>query len=99
MNTAAAVRPAGSGIRLDIRVTPRASRTGIEGLRNGRLVVRVTAPPVDSAANEAVVAVLADFLDVPKRAVRVTLGGNSRNKTVEVDGITVDHATERLRVV
>jgi uncharacterized protein (TIGR00251 family) len=77
----------GAPLRLDLRVIPRAPRSSIDGLRDGRVVVRVTAPPVDDAANDAVVALLADELDVPRRAVRVVAGATSRNKTVTIEGV------------
>jgi uncharacterized protein (TIGR00251 family) len=71
-------------VRLDIRVMPRASKNAVSGTHAGRLVVRVTAPPVDDAANEAVVELLADTYGVPKRSVRIVSGHASRNKTVEI---------------
>ena len=67
---------------------PRSSRNGIDGKRDGRLLVRVTAPPVDDAANEAVVALLAQTFAVPRAAIRIVSGATSRNKTVEVRGLT-----------
>jgi uncharacterized protein (TIGR00251 family) len=91
-----AIRGVINGVRIEIRVTPRASRTSVEGIRGGRVLVRVTAPPVDSAANEAVVALMAGVFDVSKRAVRVIAGGTARNKVIEVDGVTVRDATARL---
>jgi uncharacterized protein (TIGR00251 family) len=80
------VRSTPAGVRFDVRVQPRASRTAIVGPRDGRLVVHVTAPPVDAAANEAVVDLLARALAVPKRMVRIVAGQRSRNKTVEIVG-------------
>jgi uncharacterized protein YggU (UPF0235/DUF167 family) len=74
-------------VRLDLRVVPRAPRTEVGGLRDGRLLVRVTAPPVDDAANDAVIRALADALDVPRQAIRITAGAASRNKTVEISGV------------
>ena len=62
-----AITSTATGVRLAIRVMPRSPRTAIDGIRDGRLIVRVTAPPVDGAANDAVVAALADALDLPKR--------------------------------
>jgi uncharacterized protein len=73
-----------TGTRFDVRVMPRASRTSIDGVRDGRLLVRVTAPPVDRAANEAAVLVLARALDVPPAVVRISSGQTQRNKTVEI---------------
>jgi len=96
MSTPAPVSAAVGGVRIDVRVTPRASRTRIDGVRDGRIVVRVTAPPVDSAANDAVLAAIADQLGVAKRAVRLVSGGRGRQKVVEVDGVDVPTATERL---
>ena len=74
-------------MRLDVRVLPRASRNAVEGFRDGRLVIRVTAPPVDGAANEATVALLAKTLRLAPRAFRVVAGETSRNKTIEIDGV------------
>jgi uncharacterized protein (TIGR00251 family) len=71
-------------MRVDIRVIPRSPRNAVGDTRDGRLIVRVTAPPVDSAANEAVVETLAAHFAVPKRAVRIVAGGRSRNKTIEI---------------
>ena len=55
----AAIRPRGTATRIDLRVTPRASKNAVDGFRDSRVVVKVTAPPVDAAANDAVVALLA----------------------------------------
>ncbi len=74
-------------VRFSVRVQPRSSRTGVEGLHGDALKVRVNAPPVDGAANEAVVAVLAEALGVSRRAVRIVSGESSRSKVVEVDGV------------
>lgn len=90
------VRAAPRGARVDVRVIPRSPRMGVEGVRDGRLLVRVTAPPVDSAANEAVVAVLADVLGVAKRSVRLVSGASARNKVVEIDSIDAATAARRL---
>jgi hypothetical protein len=59
------------------------------------LKVRLAAPPVDGAANDALVTLLADELDVARRAVRIVSGESSRSKTVQIDGIDADHV-ERL---
>jgi uncharacterized protein (TIGR00251 family) len=82
------VRATATGVRVDLRVIPRAPKNQIAGVREGRLLVRVTAPPVDSAANDAVIALMAKALGVPKRAVRLVAGETSRNKTVEIEGIS-----------
>jgi uncharacterized protein (TIGR00251 family) len=85
-------------MRLDIRVTPRASRSRIDGVRDGRLIVRVTAPPVDSAANAAVIALLAAALDVPKRQISIAHGETSRNKSVEITGLSDEQVRARLQL-
>ena len=90
------MRSTPTGIRLDVRLTPRASRTEIGGVRDGRLVVRVTAPPVDRAANDALVEALADALDVPRRAVLIVAGQTSRQKTVEVRETSEAWVRQRL---
>jgi uncharacterized protein len=88
MNGPLDITTTATGIRLGLRVVPRAPRTAIEGVRAGRLLVRVTAPPVDRAANEAVVAVLAAALGLPLRSIRIVSGATGRNKTVEIIGVT-----------
>ena len=77
-----------AGLRVPVRVIPRASRTSIDGVRDGRLLIRVTAPPVDRAANDAVVETLAHVLDLPRAAVRIVSGDTSKNKVVEIAGMS-----------
>ena len=77
-------------MRVSVHVQPRATRSEIVGLHGAALKVRLQAPPVDGAANEALVALLAERLGVARRAVRVVAGASSRAKTVEVDGTTED---------
>jgi uncharacterized protein len=78
----------GSVLRVAVHVQPRASRSEIIGQHGAALKVRVQAPPIDGAANEALVRLLADSLGVPLRSVRVVAGATSRTKTVEIDGTT-----------
>ena len=87
------------GVRIDVRVTPRAGQTKVGPVKDGRLGVRVTAPPVDGAANDAVVRTLAAFFDVGRRAVRVVSGETGRNKTVEITGVTESDVAMRIRDV
>jgi uncharacterized protein (TIGR00251 family) len=86
----------GGGVIIDVRVIPRAAKSGIAGVRDGALLVRLNAPPIDGAANEELIAVIASALDVPKRAVTIATGDRSRQKRVRVDGITIAHAASRL---
>jgi hypothetical protein len=71
---------------LEVRVQPRARKNEL-AVRDGRVIVRVTTPPVEGKANAAVCALLAKSLGVPKRAVRVQRGAASRDKLVFVDGM------------
>jgi uncharacterized protein (TIGR00251 family) len=82
--------------RLNLRVTPRASKNALEGFRGDALIVRVTAPPVDSAANEAVIELLARALDIPKRQITITRGSTGRNKVVDIDGVSRDQLISLL---
>ena len=75
------------GVRFTVRVQPRASRSEVVGAHGGALKVRLQAPPVDGAANAALVDLLAESLGVPRRAVRVVAGASCRSKTVDVDGV------------
>jgi uncharacterized protein len=86
------------GTRLEVRVMPRASRTGLDGVRDGRVLVRVTAPPVDRAANDAAVRALADALDLPAATVRISAGHTHRNKTVEI-AMPIDDVRRRLKAI
>lgn len=69
----------------------------IAGWRDGVLLLKVTAPPVDSAANAAVIDLLSSSLDVPKRAVGILRGETSRLKHVRVGGLSLDDVRARLR--
>jgi hypothetical protein len=73
-----------------VRVQPRASRDEIVGEMGGALRVRVTAPPVDDRANAAVCRLLADELKIAVSAVRILAGQRSRNKRVEIRGVTAE---------
>ena len=79
-----AVRRDGDRLIFSIRVTPRASANTIAGERDGALLVRVTAPPIEGKANDAVVALLAKALSVPRGEVRVERGAAARIKRVSV---------------
>jgi uncharacterized protein (TIGR00251 family) len=85
-----------NGIVLDIRVVPRAGRSGVAGTRGDALVVRLGAAPVEGAANEELVEVIADLFDVPKRAVAIVAGVRSRKKRVSVAGVDLATASSRL---
>jgi uncharacterized protein (TIGR00251 family) len=81
---------------LDVEVQPRAPRTEMVGWREGRLRVRLAAPPVEGAANAALVALLADTLDLPKRQVRIATGATGRRKQIRIDGLDRAAVAARL---
>jgi uncharacterized protein (TIGR00251 family) len=69
---------------LEIRVIPRARKSEFGGERDGRQVVRLAVPPVDGAANAALIAFLAEHFQVPSSRIRIVAGERSRNKRVEI---------------
>jgi len=71
-----------------VRVTPRASRNAIEGEYQDALKVRITSPPLDGRANEAVRRILAETLKVPVSAVRIVAGEKNRTKRVAIHGVS-----------
>ena len=76
------------GLVFDVRVIPRAARAGIAGTRDNALLVRLTAPPVEGAANEQLIEVLAKALEVSKHAVTIIAGERNRLKRVQVRGVS-----------
>ena len=81
---------------LDIRVVPRAAKAGVAGTRDGAILIRLTAPPVEGAANAELIEILADLLDRPRRAITIIAGERGRSKRVRVSGVTLDAALKRL---
>jgi uncharacterized protein (TIGR00251 family) len=75
-----------AGITFDVQVVPRASRDRLGPVHGDRLKVQLTAAPVDGAANEALVALLAKTLGRPRSDVRILRGATGRKKTVRVGG-------------
>jgi uncharacterized protein (TIGR00251 family) len=71
--------------RFNIKLIPRASRNEMVEMPDGTLKVRLTAPPVDGAANEALIAFLSDTWDIPKSSIRIVSGLTSRNKVIETE--------------
>jgi hypothetical protein len=87
------------GAEVSVRVIPRAGRDAVAGERDGALLVRLAAAPVDGAANEALVRVLAETLGVPRRAVALVSGERSRRKRVRIAGLTAAAAARRLSAI
>lgn len=88
----------GNAVVLDISVQPRSSSTGIVGVHDGALRVRLTAPPVDGAANAALIAWCAKALGVRRADVSIVSGQTSRRKRVAIQGISATHVVECLQV-
>jgi uncharacterized protein (TIGR00251 family) len=87
----------GDAVRFSVRLQPRASKNEIAGLQGVALKVRVTAPPVDGLANEAMVELLSTALEVSRRNVCIVSGHSSRTKVVEISGADLK-AVQRLAV-
>lgn len=87
------------GSRFQVYVQPRASRAEITGLHGDALRVRLTAPPVEGRANEALVALLAGFLGLPKSRLSIVSGATSRTKSVEVEGMSPQEVVARFQTV
>lgn len=85
-----------AGVSFAVRVIPRAGRTAVAGERGDALLVRLAASPVDGAANDALIELLADIFDRPKRDVTILSGHPSRDKRVAITGVTPDRATALL---
>jgi uncharacterized protein (TIGR00251 family) len=83
--------------KISVLVKPRASRDSIEGWKEGSLIVRLGAPPVEGAANKALIKLLADKVRVAKGKVRIVSGEKGRNKVVEFEGVALEELKERLR--
>lgn len=90
------VRATADGVTIEILVQPRAARERFGPVHGDRIKVAVTAPPVDGAANDAVVALLARVFECPRRDIEVVMGQSSRRKTVRIAGVSANDVQERL---
>ena len=82
----------GMGTELRVRVQPRASRNAILGPYDGATRIALTAPPVEGAANAALLAYLAEIFGVSKRSVTLMRGQTARSKLVQVAGVSMEQA-------
>lgn len=90
------LQPRAEGVAIEVRVTPKSSRESIGPERDGRLVVKVSAPPEDGKANAAVCNLVAKQLGLAKSRVVVDSGETSRSKRLIATGISIGEATNRL---
>ena len=84
------------GVLLRVRVQPKASRNAVVGITTEYVRVAVTSPPVDGAANQALIAFLSKALDVRKGQIALKSGDHSRTKTLLIESISVDQVREAL---
>ncbi|PKN81286.1 MAG: YggU family protein [Deltaproteobacteria bacterium HGW-Deltaproteobacteria-1] len=82
------IRETKNGLSFDIHVNPHASRAGISGISEGMLKLKVTAPPVEGAANEACIDLLAKTLKLRKSQMKISAGAKGRKKTILVSEIS-----------
>lgn len=76
------------GVIFGVRVVPRASKSEIAGEIDGNLRVRISAPPVDGAANAELIRALAKYFDVAKSSVEIVSGQTSKTKRIRINGVT-----------
>lgn len=80
--------PSGESVIIRVRLTPRSSRNAVVGRTDGVFRIKLTAPPVEGKANQALIAFLAKALRIPKRAIGIVSGEKSREKTLSIEGLT-----------
>lgn len=90
--------PDEGNITISVRVIPRSSRNEISGLVGDAIKVKLTAPPVEGAANEHLIRFLAKSLDINRARIRIASGERSREKLVAFSGLTVAEM-ERLKTL
>ncbi len=90
------ITEANGSVTFAVRVVPRSSRSQIAGVEGGALKIKLTAPPVDGAANAALIEFVAEWLGVRRSAVSIVSGDKARNKLVRVNGVTRAQVLERM---
>jgi uncharacterized protein (TIGR00251 family) len=93
------LRESKKGLTFDIQVIPHASRAEIAGVQEGAFKVKVTAPPVEGAANEACIKLLADKLGLKKSQMEISSGAKSRKKTVMIKDISKEELQIKINNV
>ncbi len=91
------VREWDAALELTLHVQTRARRSEIVGFHGGALKLKVSAPPVENAANRAIVEFFADLLDLARSRIRIISGVKSRDKVLSIEGISLDAFQSRLR--
>ena len=93
------LRESKKGITFDIQVIPNASRAEIADVQEGAFKVKVTAPPVEGAANEACIKLLANELGLKKSQIKISSGAKSRKKTVMIKDISKEELQIKINNV
>jgi uncharacterized protein (TIGR00251 family) len=96
MSKATFLRAESEGVMLSVKLQPRASANEIGEALGDELRIKVTAPPVDSAANEALIRLLAETLDCPRNRIELVRGNTSRHKVLRLHGISAEIALAKL---
>ena len=90
------ITEANGGVTFSVRVVPRSSRNQIVGVEGGELKIKLTAPPVEGAANSALIEFVAKWLGVRRSAVSIVGGDKARNKIVRVSGVTREQVLRKV---
>lgn len=92
------ISPIKDGIRLGVQVQPRASRNQVAGEQDGCLKVKLTAPPVEGEANQALINFLANALAIPKKSIHIVKGETSRHKLIDISGLSASEFIDKLHL-
>ena len=90
------IQNTGEGLEFRLHVLPRAKRSEVAGLHGGALKLKITAPPVDDAANRAIIQYFSTLLGIPKSSVQILSGLKSREKKLQIRGVTLQNFLRHL---
>src|SRR4249919_277500 len=96
MSMPAFLRVQPDGVLLSVKLQPRASANEIGEPLGNELRIKIAAPPVDSAANEALIRFLSEKLDTPRNRIELLLGRTSRHKQIKIYGVSAEQILPRL---
>lgn len=91
------IRETGEGLEFRLHVLPRAKRSEVAGIHAGALKVKTTAPPVDDAANRAIIQYLSTLLGIPRSSIQILSGLKSRDKKLQIRGLSLLEFLNRLK--
>lgn len=87
-----------TGVTFPVKVHPRAKKAAITGELGDALKVSLTAPPIESRANDACIEFFSRLLKVPRSSITIASGAGSRNKVIRVTGVTAQYVRDHLHV-